>query len=105
MAASTTPPEDPTDVVGRRGAAFLIDVVLVGLVGLVVFAALRYRSYSDVHVDACSRLRETAGDPICLKVGSRVFLWHAGAAKTAILFTLFLGFLNNVVLQSITGST
>ena len=77
----------------------------VGLIGLVVFAALRYRSYTGVPVDACSLLRKTADNPICLKVGSRVFLWHAGAAKTAVIVTLFFGLLDNVVLQSITGST
>src|SRR6185436_14248648 len=105
MASATTPPADPTDVVGRRAAAFLIDVVLLGVLGLVVFAALRYRSYSNVPADACAVLRKGADDPMCLQVGGRAFLWHAGALKTAVVVTLFFAFLNNVVLQSITGST
>ena len=105
MAAATTPPDDPTDVVGRRAVAYLIDLVLVALIGLVVFAALRYRSYTDAPADMCTLLRKTADNPICLKVGSRVFLWHPGAAKHRVLVTLFFGLLNNVVLQSITGST
>ena len=49
--------------------------------------------------------QDRVDNPICLKVGSRVFLWHAGAAKTAVIVTLFFGLLDNVVLQSITGST
>src|SRR3954468_9473877 len=105
MTSATTPPDDPTDVVGRRVAAFLIDAVLVGLIGLVVFAGLRYRSYSDVHFDACTVIRRTTDNPICVKFGDRVFLWHAGAAKLAVLVTLFVGFLNGVVLQGLTGST
>ena len=105
MASATTPPGDPTDVVRRRAAAFLIDTVLLGTIGLAAFASLRYRAYSNVHVDACTLLRRGANSPICLKIGSRVFLWHPGAAKTALLLTIFLGFLNGVVLQSITGSS
>ena len=44
-------------------------------------------------------LRKGANDPLCLQVGGRVFLWHAGAAKTALLVTVFFAFLNNVVLK------
>src|SRR5579871_5658279 len=105
MASATTPPADPTDVVGRRAAAFLIDAVLLGLVGLVVFAALRYRSYSGVQVNACTVLSKTTSNAICVKLGSRVFLWHAGAAKLTVLVTIFFGFLNGVVLQSVTGAS
>jgi uncharacterized RDD family membrane protein YckC len=105
MASAAAPPSDPTDVVGRRAAAFLTDAILLAVVGLVLFAALRYRSYSNVQVDACTILRKGAGKPLCLKVGSHVFLWHVGALKTAVGVTLFLGFLNGVVLQSILGSS
>jgi uncharacterized RDD family membrane protein YckC len=105
MASATTPPDDPTDVVGRRAAAFLIDAALVGLLGLVVFAFLRYRVFTGVPANACSVLRKAAANPICLKIGSRAILWHAGAAKLAILVTLFVGFLDGVVLQGVTGAT
>jgi uncharacterized RDD family membrane protein YckC len=105
MTSASALPEDPTDVVGRRAAAFLIDVVLLTVLGLVVFAALRYRSYSGVPASACTVLRKGANGSMCLQVGGHVFLWHAGAAKTALLVTAFFAFLNNVVLQSIAGST
>jgi hypothetical protein len=59
--------------------------------------------YTGVPANACTVLRKAASNPICLKVGSRVILWHAGAAKLAVLVTLFLGFLNGVVLQGVTG--
>jgi uncharacterized RDD family membrane protein YckC len=105
MAPAAAPLSDPTDVVGRRAAAFVIDAVLLAVVGFALFAALRYRSYSNVQVDACTILRKGAGKPLCLKLGSHVFLWHAGALKTTVGVTLFLGFLNGVVLQSIFGAS
>jgi uncharacterized RDD family membrane protein YckC len=104
-AASYTPPGDPTEVLGRRAIALLIDAALLFVIGITLFALLRYRAYTDVNVDICSRLSKSDGQPICLKIGTRAFLWHRGALKLSVLVVLFLGFLDGVVLQSITGST
>jgi uncharacterized RDD family membrane protein YckC len=105
MATEYTPPGDPTEVLGRRAVALFIDVALLGVIGLTLFALLRYRLYSNVEVNACRQLTKAGGSPLCLKLGSHVFLWHKGALKLTVLVVLFLGFLDGVVLQSITGST
>jgi uncharacterized RDD family membrane protein YckC len=105
MASAYTPPGDPTEVLGRRAVALFIDAALLAVLGITLFALLRYRMYTNVTVDACAQLTKAGGQPLCLKLGSRVFLWHKGALKLSVLVVLFLGFLDGVVLQSITGST
>ena len=105
MATAYTPPGDPTDVVGRRFAAFLIDAVLLGSLGFFVFAVLRSQSYAKVPADACKVLRKAGGNPLCLKLGSHVFLWHSNALRITVLVVLLAALLDGVVLQSMTGAT
>ena len=51
-------------MVARRAAAFLIDAALLGMIGLVAFAALRYRSYTGVPANACTVLTKNASNAI-----------------------------------------
>ena len=78
---------------------------LLFVIGFALFALLRYRLYANVEGNVCTQLTKTSGQPFCLKLGSHVFLWHKGALKLTVLVVLVLGFLDGVVLQSITGST
>ena len=105
MATAYTPPGDPTDIVGRRFAAFLIDAVLLGSIGFFVFAVLRSRSYSKVPADACKVLKRAGGNPLCLKLGSHVFLWHSSALRITVLVVLLAALVDGVVLQSLTGAS
>jgi hypothetical protein len=66
---------------------------------------MRDKAFTDVRVDACTQLEIAGNDSLCLKLGSRVFLWPSNALSISLLFVLFVGFLDGVVLQSVKGST
>ncbi len=105
MASEITPPGDPTEVLGRRAFALLIDAALLAVIGFVVFAWMRDKAFTDVRVDACLQLKNAGNDSLCLKFGSRVFLWPRSALSVSLLFVIFAAFLDGVVLQSFKGST
>src|SRR5205085_4402819 len=78
LAMAYLPQRDPTDVIGRRISAFLIDTLVVSGVGVAVFAALKTNSYTGAPSDACQRLRDLGVSDTCMQFGSHVYTWTPG---------------------------
>ena len=64
MSQPYVPPRDPTEVLGRRFAAFVIDLFFLAVVGVIVLATAKHHSYYDAPSNACSALRGR-GSSIC----------------------------------------
>ncbi len=99
------PPRDPTEVIGRRIAAFVIDTLLVSGVSVALFAALKSTSYTGAPSDGCQQLRDLGSSDSCVQLGSRVFTWTGGRVALAIALSLLASLVNHVVLQGMTGAS
>jgi uncharacterized RDD family membrane protein YckC len=102
-------PRDPTAVVGRRIAAYLLDGLLVLIALLVVLARVKHTSFTNAPADACSILRaRNAGNSssvMCVGIASRAWLWKRSDFLTAIDVAALVGILDLVVLQAVTGAS
>jgi uncharacterized RDD family membrane protein YckC len=105
-------PRDPTDVVGRRIFAYVIDILLT-LIGFVTVLSLaHYEHRTGAPGDACAILRAQSA-PIsgaafhatCISIGSHVWLWKRGDFLTAVGVAALIAILNIVVLQAVTGAS
>jgi len=103
---------DPTDVVGRRIFAYVIDILLT-LIGFVtVLSLVDYQHRTGAPGDACAILR-AQGAPIsgaayhatCIRIGSHAWLWNRGDFLTAVDVAALIAILNIVVLQAVTGAS
>jgi uncharacterized RDD family membrane protein YckC len=99
------PPRDPTEVIGRRISAFVIDTLLVTGVSVAIFAALKSNAYTHAPSDACQQLRDTGVSDTCIQLGSRAYTWTGGRLALAIALSLLAGIVNNVLLQGTTGAS
>jgi len=99
-----TPSRDPTDVVGRRIFAFILDTILITAI-VVIVAALVAKRYTNAPSGSCVTLREQSTGVTCVQIGSHVYsvsgarmslLWFAGLASA---------FLDFVVLPGVTGAS
>jgi uncharacterized RDD family membrane protein YckC len=104
MANAAAPPRDPTAVLGRRIAAYLIDVALVAVIGaaLVVTA---YTRYFGAPAGTCPGFIATAGGYWCLKVGGHLYVLSQSGRLRVEALTMLAGFLDLVVLQAFTGAS
>jgi uncharacterized RDD family membrane protein YckC len=102
-------PRDPTAVVGRRIVAYLIDGLLVLIALLVVLSMSKHDTFTNAPADACSilRARHAGGSyhVTCLHILSRGWLWKRSDFLIAVDVAAFVGILNIVVLQAVTGSS
>lgn len=98
------PPRDPTDVMGRRVVAYLIDFLLLAAIYAILFASTAHR-YSGAPTNACQILRDRGQGGACVQMGSTVWQLRGGGAGVTYGFGLLAGFLDLVVLQSITGAS
>ena len=98
------PAHDPTDVVGRRIAAFVLDAILITAI-VVIVGALVAKRYTNAPPDVRDTLREQTTGTNCVQLGSHVYtissswmglLYFAGLAAT---------FLDFVVLPGVTGAS
>jgi uncharacterized RDD family membrane protein YckC len=105
QAMAYLPQRDPTNVIGRRIFAFVIDGVLVSAAGVAIFAATKSHSYTGAPTDACRQLRDNGISDPCLQFGSRVYTWTGGKFALAIVLTALVGMLNQVFLQGIAGAS
>jgi uncharacterized RDD family membrane protein YckC len=105
MSYAMAPPRDPTNVMGRRIAAFIIDLVISAAVTVVVLAATKDHTFTGAPSNACQQLRDAGVSRSCLQLGSTVYTWRSGRVAIAIAVGFFTSFLNNVVLQTLTGAT
>lgn len=112
-------PSDPTDIVGRRVGAFLIDFVLLLIVGFAIAVPVFLGSATTTDWPAvsaaseyCDRVNNPdtgSGDGVCVNVQKTTY--HVPSDKLggyyakAVPLGLLPGFLNYVVLQSITGAS
>ena len=98
------PPADPTEVLGRRFAALLTDLLLLGVIGAILVATAKHRGFYDAPANACEHL-PNRGSSVCLQIGDRLYLWDRGVLIRALLLTLAAGFLDLVVVQSLMGGS
>ncbi len=105
MAYGMQPQGDPTEVLGRRVVAYFIDFILFAGIFIAVMVATRDHSYTGAPANACRTLRDGGFSGVCMQFGHRVYTWKGGNAALGYLLAAFLGFLNLVVLQGITGAS
>jgi uncharacterized RDD family membrane protein YckC len=96
---------DPTAVVGRRIAAFLVDVLVVAAAVLAALAVAEHRSYTGMPDDSCDVLQDFGGSDTCIQFGSRVYTWENEGVGAALIAGMLVGFANAVLLQGVTGAT
>ncbi len=98
------PPRDPTEVMGRRIFAFIIDAVIVGAVFVALFSVSGHR-YTDSPTNACDVLRSRESVSFCVQSGSTVYELKSSEAAAVYGASAVVNILNAVVLQSITGAS
>jgi uncharacterized RDD family membrane protein YckC len=104
MAHAFVTPRDPTRVLGRRLAAFLIDAALLAVIGSILASMVQHASFYGAPSGACAT--ETAGTGLtCYQLGHHLYIWDGNALFRSEAFTAAVGFLNWVVLQAITGAS
>ena len=112
MAYAARPPRDPTEVLGRRITAYVIDGLLV-LVGTVaVLSLVQHDSYSGAPSNACAILSARraavahASESVrCVRLGSYAWLWTRSAFLKAEGVAALIGILNLVLIQAATGAS
>jgi len=104
MAQPYAPPRDPTAVLGRRAVALAIDLLFLAVIGVVLFAAATHHSYYKAPPDACSEITRRASS-MCLQLSDRVYIWDRTAYLRVMLLVATAGFLDLVVLQTLTGAS
>jgi uncharacterized RDD family membrane protein YckC len=100
------PQRDPTEVMGRRIAAYIIDGVLISGILVAILAVTKQSGYTGAPANACQTLRDRpnfAGQ--CMQFGSRVYTWKSGGLLSGYGLGALAGFLNFVVLQGIVGAS
>jgi len=97
---------DPTNVMGKRIVAYLIDALLTTGVLVAVLALTKNNAYTGAPAGACQALKDTTDfRGQCFQFGSRVYTWDGGRAGVAYLIAAIVSASNNVVLQGITGAS
>jgi uncharacterized RDD family membrane protein YckC len=104
MAQPYAPPRDPTEVLGRRFVAFLIDALFLAVIAVLVFASLSDHSLRGAPANACSRSL-VSDSTWCVQLDDRVWTWGSGAFARSLLLVGLAAFLDLVVLQSVTGAS
>jgi uncharacterized RDD family membrane protein YckC len=99
------PPRDPTNVMGRRIVAYVIDVVLVVAIALALFAATTENTFTDAPDGACDILQDRGEAASCLQVGSTVYTWSDSSVAMSWGLALLAQIANLVVLQGLTGAS
>jgi len=105
MAYGMQPQRDPTDVMGRRVVAYIIDFILFLGLFIAVMAVTKDHVYTGAPSRACSTLRDGGFSGLCVQFGHRVYTWKSGGAALGYLISAVLGLLNIVVLQGVTGAS
>ncbi len=106
MAYGMPPQGDPTDVMGRRIVAYIVDGILLFGVLVAAMALTKHQFYQNAPDNACETLRQTRGLNVqCLQVGSHLYTWSGNGLTAARLVSVLASFLDLVVLQGITGAS
>src|ERR1700690_3161381 len=104
MANAVAAPRDPTAVLGRRIAAYLIDLALVAVIGVALIVTAYTRFYG-APANTCPGFIATAGTYWCLQVGGHLYVLNQSGRLRVEALTMLAGFLDLVVLQAFTGAS
>ena len=99
------PPRDPTNVMGRRIVAYLIDTVIVVAIALAIFAATTKNTFTDAPPNACQILQDRGDTNACFQTGSTVYTWEDSSLALGWGMAALASIANYVILQSITGAS
>ena len=105
MAYGMPPPSDPTNVMGRRVVAYLIDTVLLAGIVIAILAVTKDQVFTGAPSNACRELRDSGISRSCLQVGSRVYLWKGSGLALGYGVGGLAGILDLVVLQAVVGAS
>ena len=105
MAYGMQPQHDPTDVIGRRIVAYLIDGVLLFAVTVAIALATKHQAFTGAPSGACQTLRDNGFSGSCIQLGSRVYIWKGGGQLAYWGLSALAGILDLVVLQGLTGAS
>ena len=95
------PARDPTDVLGRRIVAYVIDIALVLGVGALLLASAKYSSFYGAPSNACKSFHSS----MCFQLNDHVYVWKHSAFVRSELVSTLVAFLDLVVLQTLTGAS
>jgi uncharacterized RDD family membrane protein YckC len=97
---------DPTAVMGRRILAYIIDALITVILFAIAFIALAHRQAVPPFLDnACDAIRADSNVRQCFQSGDHVYYLRAGEAAFVYLLAIGAGFLNNVVMQGVSGAS
>ncbi len=99
---------DPTAVFGRRCFAYVIDFLILFVVGVIaVFSMATLEEVDDpvLATQICEHYEALDNGDVCVDLDSAVFVFEAGGFKTLLWLTLAIAVLNSVVIPSITGGS
>ncbi len=105
LAVAYLPERDPTEVLGRRISAFVIDTLLVSGASVAIFVAPKSNTYTNAPVDACQQLRDTGYSDPCIQFGARVYTWTGGRFASRSRSSVLVAIVNQVLLQGMTGAS
>jgi RDD family protein len=98
---------DPTDVIGRRIAALVIDWgIAFAMIVVLALSLAQTRDYPTAGraEDACNRINDdTSTDEVCVPIDDTVYVYDGGDMAAIILLPLAYHFLNDALFTGITG--
>ena len=101
-------PADPTAVFGRRCFAYIIDFLILFVVGVIaVFSMATLDEVDDpaLATQICEHYEALNNGDVCVDLDSAVFVFEAGGFNNLFWLTLAIAVLNSVVISSITGGS
>ncbi|MDQ1384177.1 MAG: hypothetical protein QOG65_1556 [Actinomycetota bacterium] len=96
---------DPTNVMGRRIVAYVIDFLLLAGIGIAVFAVTKDQVYTSAPAHACESLRAGGLSGSCVQIGSRVYVWKGSGIALGYGIGALANILDLVVLQAVVGAS
>jgi hypothetical protein len=96
---------DPTNVMGRRIVAYIIDFVLLAGIGIAILAVTKDQVYTGAPAHACASLRAGGVSGSCLQIGSRVYVWKGSGLGLGYGIGAVASILDLVVLQAVVGAS
>lgn len=99
------PAGDPTAVVGRRIGAAIIDLVIVIVVGVVMFALNHDEFEGGALLISCGDVRDEGGTNLCFESGDTIYYAEGGKATAIYAVMGLAGLVNHVLLTGATGAS
>lgn len=101
-------PADPTAVFGRRCFAYIIDFLILFVVGVIaVFSMATLDEVDDpaLATQICEHYEALNNGDVCVDLDSAVFVFEADKFNNLFLLILAIAALNSVIVSSITGGS